>query len=444
MHKGSFRKNTAWLLALQIYSMILSFLTGPLTARALGPELYGSLGYAESIVVIYTTIAALGMDSYIVAELLTGEKKQGKTLGTALILRLFLGAVCAFLAIGTAWLLRPDNKTVFFCTLLESTMIILQVYAVFNYWFQSNLLSKYFTLASVIALTITALWKLWLYLNDRNAYLFALAQPVRYFIILIILIIAFRRLNPHMKFSFDKELASYFIKRGFQFLLAGIGTLIYTRIDRLMVGSLIDDTSLGYYNVAVTLCALWEVIPSAIIESANPVILEHKKKSEKEYLQYYQVLLLGLTLFCSLVCLIAMPLAKPVITLLYGDAYLPSVPMFIIIMWSTVFSELGAARTIWVVAEKHEKQYKYFAYIGAVTDILLNLLLMKYLGAVGAALATLATEIVVFFLSPYLFKETRISNSLYFSSFKQLPLLKQIIVRNLHIFMETKVKRKKK
>ena len=200
--------------------------------------------------------------------------------------------------------------------------------------------------------------------------------------------------------------------------------------------------SLGYYNVAVTLCGLWEVIPGALIESSNPIILEHKGKNEEEYLQSYEVLLLGITVFCSAVCLIAMILAKPVIVLLYGEAYIPAVPLFIIIMWSTVFSELGSARMIWIVAEKYERQSKYFVYIGAVTDILLNFLLMKYFGAVGAALATLATELVVFFVSPYLFKETRVSNKLYFTSFRQWALLKQIVSRNMHLFIETKLKRK--
>lgn len=442
MQKGSFKKNTAWLLALQIYSMVISFITGPLTARALGPELYGSLGYAESIVAIFATIAALGMDSYIVAELVSGNNEQGKTLGTALVLRLIFGLIGAVLSVGTTWLLRPDSETVILCAALESSMIVLQVYAVFNYWMQANLLSKYFTIASVIALTITALWKLWLYINDRNVFLFALANPIRYLVILILLLVFFRRLNPGIHLSYDRKLASYFMRRGFQFLLAGIGTLIYTRIDRLMVGSLIDDVSLGYYNVAVTLCGLWEVIPGALIESSNPIILEHKGKNEEEYLQSYEVLLLGITVFCSAVCLIAMILAKPVIVLLYGEAYIPAVPLFIIIMWSTVFSELGSARMIWIVAEKYERQSKYFVYIGAVTDILLNFLLMKYFGAVGAALATLATELVVFFVSPYLFKETRVSNKLYFTSFRQWALLKQIVSRNMHLFIETKLKRK--
>ena len=43
--KLSFISNTSWMMAQQIYSMILSLVVGSLSARYLGPSNYGLLSY---------------------------------------------------------------------------------------------------------------------------------------------------------------------------------------------------------------------------------------------------------------------------------------------------------------------------------------------------------------------------------------------------------------
>ena len=48
--KLSFISNTSWMMAQQIYSMILSLVVGSLSARYLGPSNYGLLSYGSSLI----------------------------------------------------------------------------------------------------------------------------------------------------------------------------------------------------------------------------------------------------------------------------------------------------------------------------------------------------------------------------------------------------------
>ena len=440
MKKGSFKKNTVWLLISQFYTLIVGVLVGPLSARTLGPETYGDLVYAENIVSIFLTLSSLGMDSYIVAELSANPDRDASTLGTALWLRLISGTAGALLSIVTVYALRPDQKTIQMVAILESIQCILVVYSVFSCWMQSRLLSQYVSLASILAFTASAGWKIYSAASHPDIYYFALAVVIYAIVYLVVISIAFFRLNPGIHLTYDPKLGRYFLSRSWQFVLASMGSLVYSKIDQIMVGDMIDSTSLAFYNVAVVLIGYWNTIPNAFITSAQPVIIGIRSKDYKQYLRLYQETLLGITLLGIAAILGALLLAKPVIVLLYGETYIESVRLFHILIVSSLFSMLGSTRMIWIVAEKYERYSKYFVYAGAVTDIVMNYILIKWMGVDGAAWATVLTEIVVFFIAPLIFKETRVANRYFFECWQVFPDL-MLTMRNSMNSAKKKLKR---
>ena len=434
MKKGSFKKNTVWLLISQFYTLIVGVLVGPLSARTLGPETYGDLVYAENIVSIFLTLSSLGMDSYIVAELSANPDRDASTLGTALWLRLISGTAGALLSIVTVYALRPDQKTIQMVAILESIQCILVVYSVFSCWMQSRLLSQYVSLASILAFTASAGWKIYSAASHPDIYYFALAVVIYAIVYLVVISIAFFRLNPGIHLTYDPKLGRYFLSRSWQFVLASMGSLVYSKIDQIMVGDMIDSTSLAFYNVAVVLIGYWNTMPNAFITSAQPVIIGIRSKDYKQYLRLYQETLLGITLLGIAAILGALLLAKPVIVLLYGETYIESVRLFHILIVSSLFSMLGSTRMIWIVAEKYERYSKYFVYAGAVTDIVMNYILIKWMGVDGAAWATVLTEVVVFLVAPLFFKETRIANRYFFDCWRVFPEFMETMRNSMHSF----------
>ena len=82
------------------------------------------------------------------------------------------------------------------------------------------------------------------------------------------------------------------------------------------------------------------------------------------------------------------------------------------VTWYTAFSYLGVARNAWIVCKNSQKYLKYIYFSAAVINVLLNLLFIPILGATGAALASLITQIFTSIILPFFYKDLRENSKL--------------------------------
>ena len=109
--------------------------------------------------------------------------------------------------------------------------------------------------------------------------------------------------------------------------------------------------------------------------------------------------------------------AKPILNLLYGDAFLNATDCLRIAVWFTAFSYLGSAKDLWLVCEKKKRFVMVFCLIGVVSNLIMNVVFIPIWGINGAALATLLTQIIINFASPALFGVTRYYSKCVLGSF---------------------------
>ena len=99
--------------------------------------------------------------------------------------------------------------------------------------------------------------------------------------------------------------------------------------------------------------------------------------------------------------------AELVIYILYGKAYLPAAMPLRIVSWYTAFSYLGVARSAWIVSKNRQRHLIKIYAAAAIGNVALNYLLIPIWGASGAALASLAAQIITGFLLPFFIKDLR-------------------------------------
>ena len=99
-------------------------------------------------------------------------------------------------------------------------------------------------------------------------------------------------------------------------------------------------------------------------------------------------------------------LGRLAIQLLYGEAYLPATLPLEILVWSSVFAVTSMSRQIWILSENKNKYVKYFSFMGATLNVILNIILIPVGGILGAAIATLLTEVLICAIAPFFFKQT--------------------------------------
>lgn len=414
--------NTGWMMGQQVYSMVLSLIIGSISARYLGPSNYGLLNYGTSIISFFTIISRLGMQSVVVNEMVKEPDKRGEYLGTALFAQFITSIASLLCIVAIVAVLEPDNRLLQIVTFLQAISVILQTYEVFTYWFQVELRMKFVSIASMIALTAVSIWKVSLLATGASVQWFALSLSVQYLVCGVVVAGCFIK-QSKLRLAFRFDTLKYLLKRSHHFIISGIAVTLYSQIDKIMIGKMMSETDLGFYTAASVIACLWEFIPTALVNSARPLIMEAKGEDEKKYIARFQDLLLGISAMALVVSLGISLFGKIAILILYGRNYMPAQWPLAILVWSTGFAVLGTARSIWIVTEGYNKYEKNFTIIGAIINVILNATLIPSMGIIGASIATLLSQMFVCLGAPLLYKDTRQFDKILFSSFKRMPKL---------------------
>lgn len=430
MKHKKFIGNTSWMMMSNIYSMLVSLVVGSLSARFLGPSNYGLLSYGSSIISFFTTVSRLGMDSVVVAEMVRNPEKENTYLGTALVMRLAASILSFYGIWGIVLVLEPGNTLLQTVTVLQGIAIIFQSTEVLNFWFNAHLEMKYVTITGMVALTLTSVWRITLLATHATVQWFAMSASISALICGICILIFFIKKNGmHLKVNYAD--GKYIIANSYHFIINGLAVTLYTQIDRIMLGKFVSEEAVGFYAAASTIAVMWEFVPTAIVNSSNPLLIGLYERDQKKFREKYQILLLGITMLGVLVSIGFTVFGKLAVFILYGKKYYPSIPVLAILIWSTAFAMIGNARAIWIISAKKNKYTKYYTMMGAVINFILNALVIPKWGIAGAACTTLFSQFFIAMIGPLLFKDTREFFTLYMGCFKKIPeaveLLKSVI-----------------
>ena len=399
-------RNASWLVGGKAVNMILAFFIGLLTARYLGPNNYGLINYATAYTTFFASLCTLGINSVIVKEFIDYPNEEGETIGTTLVLRCASSMLSALMICGISFIIDKKDPLTLIVVALCSISLIFQVFDTFNYWFQAHLQSKCSAIATTVAYIILSVYRIVLLVLGASVKWFALASSIDYFAVAIALIVFYKKLKgPKMSFSLAK--AKRLLFYGGHFIIAGLMVSIYGSTDKLMLKQFLDETSVGYYSTALGLCNIWTFVLTAIIDSMYPIIMEERNSNYQKYLKRNRQLY-AIVFYVSLAVSIVFSVAGPLIVkLLYGEAYLPAVSPLRVITWYVAFSYLGVARNAWMVSE-HKQKYLVILYTGAAAiNVILNVVLIPVWGTVGAAVASLITQISTVIGIPFFIKELR-------------------------------------
>lgn len=411
MFKNKVVKNAAWIIACKIVQSVFSIVVTMLTARFLGPSGYGIINYAASIVAFVAPIMMLGLNSTLVQEFVQEPDKEGESLGTALLMSFSSSFLCILGVIAFTLIANPGEKTTTLVCGLYSLLLIFQALELTQYWFQAKLKSKYTSIVMLIAYVIVSVYKIVLLVTGSSIYFFAISQALDFMIIAFALLIIYKKIGGP-KLSFSRACAKRMLQRSKHYILSNLMINLVVHTDKVMLKLMLSDEATGWYSAATACCLLTNFVFTAIIDSARPSVLENKKNNEaafeKSVSRLYSVILYLALLQSVFVCIFA-PL---IVKILYGSEYAASVNALRLAVWYTPFAYIGSVRNIWILAEGKQKYLWLLNLSGAVVNVVLNFLLIPEWGVMGAALASLITQVFSNYLLNYLIPPLRRNNTL--------------------------------
>ena len=178
-------------------------------------------------------------------------------------------------------------------------------------------------------------------------------------------------------------------------------------MDQIILKFMCGSLEAGVYLAAVRLSELWNFIPVVICSSIYPSILKARETDPVKYAKRMQLLFDGLY-FIGLVLAVSSTLfAAPIVKMLFGSAYLASIPVLQVHIWSTIAVFLGIASGQWLLAESLQFISLIRTALGLLVNLMLNLVLIPNYGALGAAVATTLSYSVAVFAGVLLTHQTR-------------------------------------
>ena len=424
MSGGSKKKilsNSVWMIIQHLYSMLTSLTVVALIARYLGPSDYGLINYCASVISIFTTLAGLGLDNLIVSEIIRNPEKEGGYLGTALVMRLITSFVSYPLFL---------DKVLFIVAVLQGLGMIFQTYDVLVYWFRIKLKMKFISIAMVCAITVTSIIRIVMLYLKVSVEWFALAISIQALVAAVIIMAVFIK-KSDVKLKVSMADARALLRISYNCIISSMSIIIYMQADKIILEKMTDSAHVGIYSAAVMLATCWQFVPSSLIDSARPVVLEKRKVSGEEYLDRFKLVMAGANLVSFVFALLMSALGWAFIYIIYGNEYMDAVIPLIILSWAAFFAMSGYVRSIWITGEGFYRFDKIFTVTAALLDIVLDILFIWQFGIIGAALATLVTYVYEVLIVPLFFKETRVFTKLYFQSFKLIPRFSQETLRGI-------------
>jgi O-antigen/teichoic acid export membrane protein len=225
---------------------------------------------------------------------------------------------------------------------------------------------------------------------------------------LLYVMLAWRRQVGPVRLGVDLPFWRTALRRSFPYALLGVIGLVYFRLDSLLLTWMKGPEANGIYTAAYRLLDAVTDMPGVIVAAMFPTLsrlhVESRVKLRRAYLGAMAMLaLLGLP-----VMLVLIVLARPVILLLYGDAYAASVVVLQLLGVAVFLIFVDTANTMVLYAGDNLRPVVWLSLVTMTANVGLCLALIPPYAERGAAVATiLSTALSITIFTPLVLRSLR-------------------------------------
>lgn len=400
--------NFGWLAADRGIRLLLGVFVGSWVARYLGREDFGLLSYALAFAGVFAALAPLGLEAIAVREIIRDPNQGGKWVGTVVGFRAAAALIFAFVGSALILVLRPHDFRALWLIAILGAGAIFQALDSGELWFQAHAQMRRLVLPRLILLVAMNGLKVGAILAGAGVLWFALLTVVE------------QAVSGGLSWIFARRALGvknppvFEIARGWRALrvcwplaASALAVVLYMKSSQLVVGQMMGDSALAIYAAAARVPDAALFVPMILASSLLPWLLRSQAQGAADYravrLRYFRLnALLGWG-----ICLPLCVGAAGVVELLFGTPYREAGPVMAVYVWSLLFVFLGVARAQHLYNENRTHISLWYSLVGLAVNLLGCLLLIPRWGAMGAAVATVLSQMASAFLSSFLHRDTR-------------------------------------
>lgn len=189
------------------------------------------------------------------------------------------------------------------------------------------------------------------------------------------------------KRKFDGSLLRKMLSYGWPIAVAGVAYVINENLDKILIGKLIDKSSMGVYAACYKLAIFMNLYIMAFRLGAEPFFFNHADKKDAK-VTYAQILnyfvIVGALVFLGIVVYI--DLLKQIFI---NEKYWEAIVIVPIVLLANLLLGVYHNLAIWYKLTDKTRYAMIFSLIGAFLTIIINLIFIPIIGFVASAWATL-------------------------------------------------------
>lgn len=391
----SILKNTFWLALAQFFNMGFGAIVTILLARYLGDVDYGKYVFAISFTNLFIVIADFGFAIFLINEVARDKSSLQLYFGNILSLKAIISILYLLVV---ALLINLSGKSFeiqLYVYLSAFTHAFISFVNLFYAIFQAHEKMKHEAVFSGIASFLNFVFILGaVILKMKLIYIFEFILATN----LLNLIFAFifvHRKYIRLKFEKDFKLWKRLMIQIFPFTLCTVFVSVYYYIAQVILSFMKGDEITGWYGAVYRILLVLISLSGIYINVYHPVIAR-LYKTDFEKLKSIVLVSLRLAFAVTIPTALGLTiLAKPIISLFFGNEFLGGASAMQILVWTIViilFSQIfGRA----IQVSKNMKAYTFAISSGTLVSIAANFILIPRFSLEGAAVATILAELAV-------------------------------------------------
>lgn len=394
---SSLKKNLLYNMIYQILMFVLPLLTAPYVSRILGADGLGTYSYIYSISYYFGLFGMLGIANHgnrSIALNKNDRNKMSQIFSNIYTIQL-TGTLIALLAyIVFVVYIFKGNKIIAYINIIFMISYMLDISWFFFGMEQFKLTVTRNTIIKIMTVICT-----YIFVKNRNdlwVYTLILALGALFSQVYL-------WLNIRMFISYKKAIwkeVKNNLKQVFVLFIPAIAYSIYKVMDKIMLGSLTTVTQVGYFDNAEKIIN----IPVGLITAFGTVMMPRISTliadNNSKQISIYNAL--SFKYFTMVVCAATFGLAgiSDVLAPIYfGKEFTESAPLIAGLSFTLIFMTwANIIRTQYLIPNKKDNPYVISTVVGAVVNLVFNIIFIPRLQAVGTLISTLLAEFLVFFI----------------------------------------------
>ena len=392
----SLKKNLLYNIMYQILSIILPLITAPYISRVIGAEGIGIYSYTYSIVNYFILFSMLGLNNYgnrSIAAVRDNKEILSKTFFEIYGLQFLTSISMVALYIIYLFIGNYEHKNIAIIQIgfIISTMLDIN-------WFFFGLEQFKLTVTRNTIIKILSVFCVFIFVKDENSLWVYTIIMVGGAFLSQVMLWAFICKYVSFRLPTWKGIISHFRPNLILFIPV-IAISIYRIMDKIMLGSMTNMLEVGFYENSEKIIN----IPMGIITALGVVMLPRMTNltaignfdKAKQYIEISLKLIMFLAIGIG-IGLFA--ISTNFIPLYLGEEFSDAIPVVSLLSFTVLFvSWANVIRTQFLIPQKKDKIYIVSTGLGAIVNVIINLLLIPLYGAIGAAIGTIFAEASVTF-----------------------------------------------